>query len=125
MCICMRIWVRLEKAMIRLEHAGLVYQFDPDSEVEAAVEWEGDMLHSDRQTLIYKYALNGAHQGPSLKVHLVGIESEVDEDGARIVWNHLAWAIDGERIEDGVVDDFYHDALREDLDTMVRETGWQ
>lgn len=105
---------------IKIEHSGIEYLFDPVSDAPARVE-PGRDYTIPHNTLIYEYTLFGAHDGPPIQIKMVGVAEEVDEDGRRAYWERLVYADNDERIDD-IVDDFYHDALREDLNEIARET---
>ncbi len=106
---------------IIINHSGQAFIFDPASDGKPMVEL-GDEYHDDKRRLVYEYELSGAHSGPSIKIKMIGIgEDHDEEEGRSLCWDSLVWADSNERIED-VIDDFYADELREDLRIQARET---
>jgi hypothetical protein len=104
---------------IIINHSGATYIFDPAGRAEPIVDL-GDEYFDDRRRLVYEYELHGAHQGPRIKIKVVGIDVERDESGQHPSWRSLVWADTDEQIDD-IVDDFYHDALFDDLKIQASE----
>lgn len=109
------------ECLIKVEHSGVEYVFDPGSHAPATVESGKDYTVPPYHTLVYEYTLSGAHQGPPIQIKMVDVKEEFDENGRHPVWERLVYADNDELIDD-VVSDFYYDALREDLEEIARET---
>lgn len=105
---------------IEVVHSGKRYVFNTDNRTEAELEFDGDFYTKERE-LIYAYNLKGRHEGEPIPIYMVNPNWESDEDGIAYVWNRLVYADNHEQIDD-VIDDFYSDALREDLKITINET---
>jgi hypothetical protein len=108
-----------ESKKFTVEHNGKVWVFDPANTSEAVLEFVKDFNTPERK-LIYVYTLSSRHEGEPIEIYMVNPNWESDEDGIAYVWDELTYS-DGERIDD-VIDDFYYDALREDLKVTINET---
>ncbi|MGB8510062.1 MAG: hypothetical protein WCD76_16910 [Pyrinomonadaceae bacterium] len=104
-------------------HGGDSYTFDSQSQADAVVVYEGEGRMSDYcHTIYYDFTLSGAHDGPPIKVRMVGPDEERDEDGAYPTWEKLLFVDDGTEVESAWILDFYSDALHDELGQIIRET---
>jgi hypothetical protein len=106
-----------------ITHNGESYAFDPNSDGEAKVAYLGDGYMPDYcHTIYYDFELSGAHEGPPIKVRMVGPNYEWDEEGYAAVWDKLLFSDDNSEVESAWILDTYSDALHDDLREIIRET---
>jgi hypothetical protein len=108
------------KTLIEVIHSGKRYIFDPSSTAEPDINFDTG-FYSEKRENIYVYSLKGCHAGEPIQIHMINPNYKTDEDGIAYVWDGLVYADNHERIDD-VVDDFYTDALREDLKQIINDT---
>lgn len=109
--------------LIKIEHAGVEYLFDPNSTAEPEVEVGKDYRDHNGMRLIYEYELRGAHIGPPIKVLMINPQEENDEYGWNATWEELLWA-DDERPVESIIMDWYDEALSTDLAQIIQDTWW-
>lgn len=112
-----------ERKVETVTHGADSYTFDPNSDGEAKVTYLGDGRMPDHcHTVYYDFELSGAHDGPAIKVRMVGPNYEMDEGAYSAVWDKLLFADDNSEIESAWILDFYTEALGDDLRDIIRET---
>lgn len=104
-------------------HGADSYAFDSHSTAPAVVTYLGDGQMPDYcRTTYYDFELSGAHEGPPIKVRMVGPNYEVDEGAFLAVWDRLLFADDNTEVESAWILDFYTEALGDELRDIIRET---
>jgi hypothetical protein len=112
-----------ERTVETVTHNGAAYTFDSHSTGKAEVTYLGDgYMPGSLRTVYYDFELKGAHDGPPIKVRMVGPNYEMDEGGFCPVWDKLLFVDDGSEVESAWILDFYSEALSDDLGDIIRET---
>jgi hypothetical protein len=112
-----------ERTVETVTHGADAYTFDSHSTAEAKVTYLGDGRMPDYcRTDYYDFELSGAHDGPPIKVRMVGPNYEMDEGGFNAVWDRLLFSDDNSEVESAWILDFYTEALGDELREIIRET---
>lgn len=112
-----------EQTIETVTHGGESYTFDPQSTAAAVVTYLDDGRMPDYcRTIYYDFELSAAHDGPPIKVRMVGPDYEIDECGGNAVWDKLLFVDDGTEVENAWILDFYTEALGDELMDIIRET---
>lgn len=112
-----------ERTFETVTHGADPYTFDSHSTEKAEVAYLGDGRMPDYcRTIYYDFELRGAHDGPPIRVRMVGPNYEMDEEGYAAVWGKLLFADDDTDVESAWILDFYTEALGDELRDIVRET---
>jgi hypothetical protein len=107
---------------IEIEHGGKSYTANLNGVAEVQYIEPRSAPHNGE--VDYLWELTGAHTGDPIRVWMLGIGEEFDEDGRTVGWDRLVWADDESKFDavDGYLLDSYTDPLRDELLIIAKET---
>jgi len=99
----------------------LIFDLDPPGQAE--VEYVCDVQGAPG-SVNYQYLCKGAHKGGNLSLIVFNIRDDRDECGWHVAYDRIEWADSRTECDDALALDTYLDLIRDDIETIIKETWY-